>query len=402
MIRPSRGHQLEELLSVAIGIALVALLGVTSVAHAVVHRVPEAYRTIQDAVDASSTGDTVLLSPGTYRGVGNRDIQFHGRDIVVTSEAGAEATVIDCEWSARGFCLWEHETRAARIEGLTITNGEAPHIVMGGCGGGILCSDASPTIADCRVMSNDARQLGGGLMLDYSSASVQRCTFSNNYSAYYGGGVVVDGSPGAEIAGCLMIGNFSEYGAGAAFLGPWSFQLRDCTIVANLGTVGGGVCTGNPLLLERCIIRGNCAFIQGNELYGGVFNLRCCAIDSSGVDGAQQVNYDANCVFTDPLFCAPEQCGWFSGGDWTLNANSPCLPEHSPCSELIGALGQGCPAPSTGACCLPDGTCRVMEAWACNGAGGRFMGDGSSCEPNPCEPTPTERTTWGRIKARFR
>ncbi|MDM7913748.1 MAG: hypothetical protein ACE15D_00600 [Candidatus Eisenbacteria bacterium] len=42
-----------------------------------------------------------------------------------------------------------------------------------------------------------------------------------------------------------------------------------------------------------------------------------------------------------------------------------------------------CPtAPVTGACCYPDGTCEVLEQTACTGD---FMGEGTTCDPNPCE-----------------
>ena len=38
----------------------------------------------------------------------------------------------------------------------------------------------------------------------------------------------------------------------------------------------------------------------------------------------------------DPLFC-----DWI-GGDFTINASSPCMPANNECGILIGALGEGC------------------------------------------------------------
>src|SRR5687767_15150199 len=38
-------------------------------------------RTIQAAVNASATGDTIIVEDGTYTGPGNRDIDFGGRNI---------------------------------------------------------------------------------------------------------------------------------------------------------------------------------------------------------------------------------------------------------------------------------------------------------------------------------
>lgn len=37
-----------------------------------------------------------------------------------------------------------------------------------------------------------------------------------------------------------------------------------------------------------------------------------------------------------------------------------------------------------GACCLTDGTCITTNASACFGRGGSYLGDGTSCTPNPC------------------
>jgi hypothetical protein len=58
--------------------------------------------------------------------------------------------------------------------------------------------------------------------------------------------------------------------------------------------------------------------------------------------------------------------------------------------------------PPTGACCAPDGTCRVTQAGDCL-APRTWLGGTSACSPNPCPlPVPVEHTTWGRIKGRYR
>jgi hypothetical protein len=49
----------------------------------------------------------------------------------------------------------------------------------------------------------------------------------------------------------------------------------------------------------------------------------------------------------DPLFCAP------LNGDYSLAANSPCLPENNQWGVLIGALGEGC-----------GPIARLQESWA--------------------------------------
>jgi subtilisin family serine protease len=44
-----------------------------------------------------------------------------------------------------------------------------------------------------------------------------------------------------------------------------------------------------------------------------------------------------------------------------------------------------CPQPTTGACCLPNGSCTVGTPAACTGT---YQGDGTTCTPSPC-PQPT-------------
>lgn len=58
---------------------------------AVDRHVPAEFPTIQSAIDASAAGDRVIVAPGTYA----ERIDFQGRNIVVTSSAGAAQTTID-------------------------------------------------------------------------------------------------------------------------------------------------------------------------------------------------------------------------------------------------------------------------------------------------------------------
>ena len=91
---------------------------------------PGAYPTIQATVDAAANGDTVLVAAGTYSGPGNRDIDFHGKSLVVTSQAGPSSTIIDCggykstdgSGNHRGFYLHSGEKNAT-IRGFTVKNG---------------------------------------------------------------------------------------------------------------------------------------------------------------------------------------------------------------------------------------------------------------------------------------
>jgi len=64
-----------------------------------------------------------------------------------------------------------------------------------------------------------------------------------------------------------------------------------------------------------------------------------------------------------------------SAGGAYLGDGTSCTP--NPCSNPIGA------------CCKPDGTCALTTAFDCHAIGGMYQGDGTSCTGVNCPPTPT-------------
>jgi hypothetical protein len=366
--------------------------------------VPEEYLTIQSAIDSAADGDTVLLSPGTYRGPGNRDIAWLGKNLVVKSSHGPQQTIIDCETLGRGFYVdWAYPVESSgSLEGLTIRNGWARHESPDyGRGGGIFCA-SSIAIRDCRIERCEADSDGGGLYLIVFDGVVDRCVFLHNRSDDRGGGVYFEVGHGL-ITNCILANNQSDWGGGICFGGPWENRLFGSTVVSNIAfDGGGGIWAGNRVLLERCIVWDNCSMAAGHEIRGPG-DFRGCDIDRSGVYSSGGNTYDENCIDADPMFCLDIPCGSGGEGSWMLGAESPCLPEHSPSGELIGALGWGCEiSTQPGACCLVEGGCVVVSEYVCSLQQGSYQGNGTLCQPDPCGATPTERTSWGRIKAAFR
>jgi hypothetical protein len=405
MTRDAVTHRLvrgSEALTRWIPLLLVGLGALAGPSRATTRIVPTQFATIQSAIDASAAGDSVLLEAGVYSGVGNRDLELRGRDIVVLSREGASATTINCEYAGRGFRVYQHETPAAIIQGITIRNGVATGPPLDTYGGGICALSSSPTIKDCVIQNCQAVSMGrgGGIYLFGCDGLIEGCVIGGNLAAFGGG--IYHGFGSAILRDCVITDNFAGEGGGVAFMEIAANTLVNCTISGNAAASrGGGVMGANRVFLFNCIVWGNATWeSEGDDLfagYGGA-EFHCTDIDSAGVYENQQnpgsVYYDEHCVFTDPLFCGPS--------DRTLRADSPCLPEHSPCGELIGALGLGCGAPPpTGACCFLGGLCVPLTEHACGDQEGTYMGDYTDCEPNPCTVTPVERTTWGRIKATF-
>ncbi len=322
------------------------LLAVAGFVGATVRHVPGDYPTIQAAINASVTGDQVLIASGTYSGKGNYDIELHGLAVDVNSSSGADQTIIDCQHLGRGFWVHEWEGRGTRIENLTIENGEG--IEDSPDGGGIFCDTNSPTISQCRIINCHADQ-GGGVALYLFGGALDRCVVQGNRSDRGGGGIVTHFNGGVTITNCTITGNSTgaSAGGGVAFADDVDGDaLIGCTISGNTSALyAGGVYTNEAATVTRCIVWGNCAPGLGAELYAGAHGaaLVCTDVDTTGLYAwYSTITFDGNCVYTDPKFCGFVPCQQTTSGNWTLMNTSPCLPQNSPCGQLIGARGQGC------------------------------------------------------------
>lgn len=68
----------------------------------------------------------------------------------------------------------------------------------------------------------------------------------------------------------------------------------------------------------------------------------------------------------------------------------------------IGGWFSPCPPGSSGACCLPDGTCVQMQAVDCVDYSHGQWYPCTPCSQIVCEPTPVETGSWGRVKRSYR
>jgi hypothetical protein len=316
-------------------------------------RVPSDQPTIQAGIDAAVNGDTVLVADGTYTGDGNRDLSFDGKAITVRSENGPESCTIDCEGTTgdphRAFSFHNGEGRDSRLSGITITNG------LEDGGGGISCSDASPTIDNCIITGNTTGWRGGGLWLFDSHALISGCTISDNQAVsdqvpaaedVFGGGVyTMSGSP--VFVNCRITGNTAEQWmyltaepqgvAGGIYAGPST--LINCLIdgnTANLSIGGGWFGSGSSLI--NCTITGNTAdgSSGGIKCETGVSVTRCIAWNNTpdSITGSPTVTYsdvegghagEGN-INSDPLFVQGPNGNWYlSHTDAGQTGDSPCI-----------------------------------------------------------------------------
>jgi len=259
---------------------------------------PTAASVIQDAVDAASPGDEVLVTNGWYA-TGGRAI---GTNVLVNRVAvdkplrllsvnGPNSTFIQ-GWQVPGFgaddgairCVYL--TNDALLSGFTLTNGATRRSQLlerfdyETCGGGLCCQSATAVASNCVLVRNMAYAYGGGAW----RGTLQDCTLSANLIEGYGGaasgqcqeskyGEIIE-SP-VILSNCIVAGNESyRFGGGVALA-----ALDNCVVANNVadGESGGGA---HACVLNNCIVSNNYAIQGGGGVYCGVVS-NCVVNDNS-------------------------------------------------------------------------------------------------------------------------
>jgi len=255
-------------------------------------RVPEAYSTIQAAIEDASDGDTIWVADGRYIGTENKNIDFRGKAITVKSENGPENCIIDCKEQGFGFYFHSGEGPDSVLHGFKILNG-----TVSGRGGGVYCDQSSPTITNCFFSDNKAGKYGGGMYnFNNSNPTLINCTFTRNSAGTNpsesgnGGGIcnLINSNP--KLTNCTFIQNFATNQGGGIYNDDYSDPiLIECTFIENSSKYGGGIYNffhSNPIFT-------NCIFIANSADYGGAIQnaeatailKNCTLIDNSADRG---------------------------------------------------------------------------------------------------------------------
>lgn len=225
-------------------------------------RVPDDFDTIQEAVDAATEGDTVLVSPGTYF----EHIVWDGVPIYLKGAAGAGATVIDGSGVGRPITVSGVSDTLFGIKGFTIRGGYAD------MGAGIYMSGATIRIHDCEIVDNQAVEGGGVYLADGSSARLYENRIADNRAqSGDGGGIYVSNSV-PRIFNNLLIANSADLSGGALYIDGCSPIVRNNLFWMNgAGFEGGAIlCTGGGSAAIKYNIIGQT--ICGYGVYGCLGN----------------------------------------------------------------------------------------------------------------------------------
>lgn len=181
-------------------------------------RVPEHFSKIQDAINDSFNGDTVLLERGVYV----ENIRTKGKAILLTSNfvfthdpRDIEQTIIDGGGVKSVIVCDFFETNQTVLSGFTVRNGRATGIYPDHFGGGVRCLNTSPTLQHLIIRDNHADYGGGGIFMTASDSKLSHLVILGNSANRDGGGIRVTSSL-PTISNCLIARNTAETGGGIA------------------------------------------------------------------------------------------------------------------------------------------------------------------------------------------
>jgi hypothetical protein len=302
--------------------------------------IPDDYSSIQQGINASVTGDTVLVAQGEYF----ENINFKGKNIVVCSNyvfSGDSQDIINTiingsnpadPDTASCVLIVSGENSSALLQGFTLTGGsgtlwedehgpgqfyteggailiqassptiknniisgnEAINIPVGATsagGGAIRCGDGNPQILNNIITFNQGRY-GGGIVLNYSGAVIK-----NNVIAYNTGG--------------------QDFGGGGLWCllnGANPVIIENNTIAENHSALGGGGIRlwSTVATLVNNIVCGNTA-ANNPQIQGNSGNVTYCCIEN-GWNGTGNIN-------VNPQFIT---------GNFILDDNSECVDAGDP------------------------------------------------------------------------
>ncbi len=297
---------------------------------------------IQDAVDAASPGDEVVVTNGTYAsggvavyGTATNRVAVTKPLNVHTANGPASATIAgDIPGGIRCVYL----TNGASISGFILTGGGTiSSIVISNDynyqenGGGLWCAGSDSRASNCVIVGCWAYNTGGGVF----GGTLYNCSLANN-SASQGGG-----ASGSVLYNCGLNGNTASIGGGGVYQGTLSncvvttnsasegggiafSTATDCTFWGNTANTGGGIDGGNA---GSCIFIGNRANYFGGG--GAACTLQNCTLygnfaqqGGGGASGIDFGGYTAVCTIFNSILVSNICVGTpnFNSTNCTLNS----------------------------------------------------------------------------------
>lgn len=300
----SKKIQYLKPLSIALGLSLTASI-TANAQTATIYRsgvmTTPTYTTLSSAISASLDGDSIVLSPHTFK---EYNVTI-AKTLAITGSRDTSGfqTTIDADKKGRALLI---NSGKVDLLNLTVKNGK----IANDYGAGICCFSTDPltlngtTIIEGNRVEGDIA-LGGGIYAAGRLNVYDSTIIRNNYSSHEGGGVYAysafvindwaqlinnkaDGSGGGVfaqangaclVAGNALVANNESVDAGGGIFGVGTLQNR-ARILNNKSKNGGGIASFSDVLIvkDSVQISGNTAIESGAGLW-----LNNCTMYGSGL-----------------------------------------------------------------------------------------------------------------------
>lgn len=222
--------------------------------------VPSRYRTISAAISAAHNGDTILVSPGTYR----ENLTIMGKAITIKAANSNPAMTVIAGNPGRSPVMIQNVGPGMRLLGFRIANGSAPS----GQGGGItIANGASPVIAYNQIIYNRSNDGAGILVWNHSNPDIAYNYIENNVATSYGGGVFAVRASNPTMHHNVIMANHATGGGGIYLENDPANRTAHAGGLITMNTIannaasgaGGGIMlrTGEVARITRNTISGN-------------------------------------------------------------------------------------------------------------------------------------------------
>ncbi|KAK1948575.1 putative outer membrane protein pmp20 [Phytophthora citrophthora] len=242
----------------------------------------KAVKTLSRAVALSQEGSVILVYPGMYFGLNNRNLEVLSTNLTFSTLKGPFWTSVDCEKGSRFLFATGSSTK---VEGFTLQNcmemdggvfkilgkdfsGVNLNVVNSTAsqnGGFLYATGSIVTLNQVAVVNSIAGTEAGAIYLEDSPAFMVDSNATKS-TAIRGGAMVLRGTSSLTMRNSKLFGNIASESGGGAYV-KGTITLNGVILDDNRSPSGGGLSMENGVLvIENCVISNNKAELAGGGI----------------------------------------------------------------------------------------------------------------------------------------
>ncbi|WP_286827183.1 cadherin domain-containing protein [Microcystis sp. LSC13-02] len=249
----------------------------------------DAFTSLQDALAAAKSGDTIWVAGGTYKPTTGTDrtatftlknqVEIYGgfagsetslsqRNVATNATilSGDIGTVNTASDNVYHVVTGNSTSNTAVLDGFTISGGNANASGTNSVGGGVYIVDGSPTLRNLIFENNNATSGGGIYNETGANPTITNTTFRNNTAS--NGGAIYNTSSNPTLTDVTFTNNTVTSQGGAIFNISSNPTLNNTTFGNNTAVTGGAIFNqSSSPIFNTATFGSNIASSQGGAIY---------------------------------------------------------------------------------------------------------------------------------------